>query len=356
MRSSKGLLAGFSLTVLMGASPALAGKVLSVKADKLTVVIDEGTGAGVAKAAQVCFTDAADKEVGCGKVIGVTAKNATVKVDKDKIAGITKGMSTKLSDAAAPAEGDTTAAAPAEKKGKGGKKSTKYQRNLKLMYIPGLVPAGYSNLSFGYDKGSGTSDYKDTGSANFNLIGLGLEYEMPVGAKSLAFGLRYRIFPASTATADFNATNGLLYYETKQSAKAIGLFFDYYFMQSMLGKSTIFKLGSGLDIDQSTVSISIAAKTDDSAKAPLPAGAADATSATSKVGVVSLRIPASLMLFFDPIGLNFDVVPMIPLVEFGSSISSSGSSDGLDDFKKTNLKHKKSSIAADIRLGLFFAF
>ena len=263
-------------------------------------------------------------------------------------------MATKLSDAAAPAAGDT-AAVPAEKKGKG-KRSTKYQRNLKLMYIPGLVPAGYSNLSFGYDKSSGTSDYKDTGSANFNLIGLGLEYEMPVGAKSLAFGLRYRMFPASTATADFNATNGLLYYETKQSATALGLFFDYYFMQSMLGKSTIFKLGSGLDIDQSTVSISIAAKTDDEARAPLPAGAADATSATSKVGVVSLRIPASLMLFFDPIGLNFDVVPMIPLVEFGSTISSSGSSDGLDEFKKTNLKHKKSSIAADIRLGLFFAF
>lgn len=340
--------------LLAAASPAFAAKVLSIKADKGIVVLDEGKGGGFTKGSELCIYDSSDTEVACGKVSAVTDKNTAIRVAKDKIAGIEKGMAARGKDASAPAAEDGAG----KKKGAGktpAKASAKYMRNLKLMYVPGMVPAPFSQLSYGLNKDSGDTEFKEISTNSFGLIGLGLEFEMPVGAKTLALGFRYRMFSASTAQADLSKTVAAHYWETQESGTAIGLWFDYYFMQSVLGKSSIFKLGSGLDIDQSTVDVTVAAKTDDASKA-LPTTAVDG-SIQSKTMVVSLRIPASFLLFFDPMGLNFDIVPMIPLVEMGNTltISPEGTDDATTEVKEA-LKHKKASFAVDLRMGLFFAF
>ena len=342
------------VSLFFGGGSLLASTVTKVDAAKGGVYIDEGQSSGIDKDSTVCFYDGDDAEIGCGKVVKAKKTKAVVKIKKKKILQkIEAGTTARLMEG----EGGESSGGSDKKSDKGakGKKSTmRHRRNFKAMYVLGMVPAPYKKLSYDADPKVAKYDWKDNGSTALNISGAGAEFEFATGPVSIALGGRFRYFFDFISTADYGqGQRAAVYVELKESGSSFGTWLDVHFLEAAMGKTSFFKMGLGIDYDASTVTLLATQKDDD--KKILDT---EIINATSKASIIGIRIPLNLSFFFDPVGINLGIIPIVPVS--GTSVLSATFAGQPDDTQSEKLKlalaHQKASFAADITLGLFAAF
>ncbi len=227
----------------------------------------------------------------------------------------------------------------------------------KLTYLPPFTEAGGGTFS---EAQSASSLWQKSGSSSLSLLGLGFEFEYAFSqAMSLTTGLRYRFYKDFLAKTDYNMTDPLQYLEISQKASALGLYFDFQFLNLELGPTTFLSMSSGLDYDMATMVFTATHKVDGGGTGAL----GELYKASSKVSTVSLRLGSALnLLFLDPLGLYMAVNLLVPLS--GSSGDPSLTindpyqtkvANAKEDFKES-LAHKKNSFGAEVFLGGLIAF
>ena len=186
----------------------------------------------------------------------------------------------------------------------------------------------------------------------FRSLSFNLEAGIPLGSFSLDPGLRYRRFTAAVVDADYIPQRQNPYVSTEETASALGLFVDFqYFRLPFFGASGL-NLTTGLDVDNSTVTLKAATKSDD---ATVQASGVTA-SADSKLTVISLRLGAGVDLLFAKVfGVTAGLTVMVPMTEVGKKFSGSltdadSSRVPADSGKdlQAALDHKKNSVAYEI--------
>jgi len=358
------------VSILLAAGAARAASVTEVSTEKKTVTVELVDDETFEKDSEVCFFDDADKEIACGKVTKVKGTAVTVKVTAaKKLKKVTEGMVAKPKGEAAGTEEE---AAPKKgKKGaaKKGKEKDKGKNPLRIIgiYNPALSsPFVYKKLAYAapssttpdtlwsQDKTIGTT-MKD------NPLSLTMQVAIPLGNFSIAPGVRYRSYKPSLIDADYILNRENPFVRTEMSATSFGLIVDFMYYRGARMPGLIFAdLTGGLDVDNSTVSLT-AKKEDDSGQASAVTG--DVGKATSKLTVVSLRVGAGVeAMFLKLIGVRLGLNLMVPFLETGGTFSgeisdeeSRGQEDPGADLKKA-LDHKKSSMAIEISFGGVLAF
>lgn len=342
--------------VCFTASSAFGATVQEVNVKKKTVSIELGDGETLAKGDEVCFFNAQNKKIDCGAITRVKGTVATVKLKSAK-----KMKRIKVGMLAGPAEGGADAgaagdAAPAEASYAGKKSPFRVWGT----YSPALAtPATYAKLGYA----APTTDapetlWKSDATVATALFGFNLQFGIPMGSFSLNPGFRFRSFTPSLIDSDFIPQKENPYVSTEQKATALGLFFDFQYFRMPVLSASSFWLSSGLDIDNSTVTLT-ATKKDDSGTVPEE----EVASATSKLNVASLRASAGFdLVFAKPFGAFFGLTLMAPLAEFGGTFSGDlgenqarGQADPGEDLKKS-IAHKKNSVAYEVSLGTMLAF
>ena len=338
------------ISAFIGTGSLFASTVTKVDSAKGGVYIDEGISSGIDKDSTVCFYDADDAEIGCGKVVKAKKTKAVVKIKKKKILQkIEAGTTARLMEG----EGGESEK-KADKGAKGKKSAMRHRRNFKAMYVLGMVPAPYKKLSYDADPKEAKFDWKDNGSTALNISGAGAEFEFAAGSVSIALGGRFRYFFDFISTADYGqGQRAAVYVELKESGSSFGTWLDVHFLEAAMGKTSFFKMGLGLDYDASTVTL-LATQKDDDKKIQ----DTEIINATSKASIIGIRIPLNLSFFFDPVGINLGIIPIVPVS--GTSVLSATFAGQADETQSEKLKlalaHQKASFAADITLGLFAAF
>jgi hypothetical protein len=334
-----------------------AGTVTKVDAKKKLVTIDQGSDAGIAKDAEVCFTDEAGKKITCGFVKSVKTNTAVVKVKSKKaIKKIVEGTTAALS-----AGGETAATGGEKKVGKGGAKLMA----IRLLFLPAiLAQAVYNNMTYATPELEGTVEtlWEPRKKSKSAITSIGFEFDLV--AYGIALGIRpLRSYQALVISSDYDRTVKEIFAETSVSASAIGFYLDYNFLNPKAIASGL-RIGAGIDIDQSTVVYSLDQRDErDASKIPL-------YRITSKLTVISLRVPVGYELNLGAFGLNFGANLMVPVVG-NKAVATNEITDGntgryvgsteeqtttaTNDLSKS-LGHTKSSFAAELVLGAFFAF
>lgn len=350
------------LTIVFGMhSVAYAASIRAVNKSKGTVIIDEGSESGLKKGMSVCINDSKGKQIECGSISALKKKVATVKVSPAGAKKMKRGMEAIADGGGSSGGGTRSAKAPA-----------KYRRNIKSMYImTPMFPSTYQKLAYAPPPVTGTAStlWEPIGPPDISIMGFGAEAEFSVGSSmSAAVGFRMRLHRDFASEADFVQreldTNGQKqripeYVETLESTSAMGFWADLYFYDMRFGKSTALRLGSGIDMDMSTVTLK-ATQLDDDQKATI----GEFMTATSKLSVISLRLIPSLFYFLDPVGLSITPTFMVPIAAMGASFAGEntdshatalGGVDPLEDTKAA-LGHQKNSFAMMVSFSAFFAF
>jgi len=132
----------------------------------------------------------------------------------------------------------------------------------------------------------------------------------------------------------------------------LGVWFDTYFVHAQLGKSFVLKLGTGLDIDISSMTLTVFQKSDAGDENPL-------ATASSKLTVGSLRVSLPLEYRFTPTGLalSFGTHILVPVFKSGpaaqAEVTDAGAIRALRDTAAADdlilsIKHTKPSAAAHL--------
>lgn len=358
-------------SVLLAAGGARAASVTEVNTEKKTVTVELEGDETFEKDSEVCFFDDTEKEIACGKVTKVKGTAVTVKVTAaKKLKKVTEGMAAKPKGDAAAADEEAT-----PKKGKKGaaakkgKDKSKGKNPLRIIgiYNPALSsPFVYKKLAYAAPSSTTPetlwSQDKTVGTAmKDNPLSLTMQVAIPLGNFSIAPGVRYRSYKPSLIDADYILNRENPFVRTEMSATSFGLIVDFMYYRGALMPDLIFAdLTGGLDVDNSTVSLT-AKKEDDSGQAAAATG--DIAKATSKLTVVSLRVGAGVeAMVLKLIGVRLGLNLMVPLLETGATFSgeisdeeSRGQEDPGEDLKKA-LDHKKNSMAIEISFGGVLAF
>lgn len=296
----------FALSLALGLpSKAYAAKVKKVIKAKKRVLIDMGKDDGITKGTRICFFKKNKKrKATCGKVIKAWGNKAYVKVKR--VTKVKKGMQAAIA-----------------KKGKMKKRGKKMMMAkaensslLKVNYIMSLATASaYNNLSYVYDANNGTfsSLWEPVTAANAALLGFGADYEMPLGADTLALGVKYKLYTSaqgkagSFITSDFGpqATRFIL---VSQQASSVGAFADYLYLNFPLSKNLMIKVGNGLDLDIATMTLTADEQDDNDGSINNRIYEVESTATT-----ISLRTVANAYIKFGSFGLGGGVNLMIPL-------------------------------------------
>jgi hypothetical protein len=335
---------------------ALAGTVTKVNAKKKSVTIDQGKSNGVEKDAEACFVDQAGTKVGCGTVKSVKAKSATVKIkDKKVMKAIVEGMTVEIGGAA------TSGSTPAGAAHAGSKFMA-----VRLMYLPTLLSqAVYNKMTYRAPEATGdmTTLWDPGQKSSQALMTIGLEFDL-IGP-GIALGVRpLRTYQEFQIDSDFDRAVATKFVRTTVTGSALGFYLDYNFMNPKGGISGM-RIGAGLDIDMSTVTYK-AVQMEDKVETETPL-----YDISSKLTVISLRVPAGYQLSMGSMGLNFGLNLMVPVVgneptatndiqDANTSRYAGGSEEektaAAEADLKTSLGHTKNSFAAELVLGAFFAF
>lgn len=299
------IMSSVALSFALGFSElAFAAKVKKVIKAKKRVLIDMGKDDGITKGTRICFFKKNKKrKAACGKVIKAWGNKAYVKVKS--VAKVKKGMQAAISKKG--------------KKTKRGKKKMMAKAEnaslIKVNYIMSLATASaYNNLSYVYSKdGPYSSLWEPVTAANAALLGFGADYEMPLGADTLALGVKYKLYTSaqgkagSFITSDFgdNANRFIL---VSQEASSIGAFADYMYLNFPLSNNLMIKVGNGLDFDIATMTMTADERDDNDGSINTRIYEVESTATT-----ISLRTVANAYIKFGSFGLGGGVNLMIPL-------------------------------------------
>lgn len=331
---------------------AEAGTVKSVSVKKKTMTVTLDDGEEYEKDTELCVFNDADKKIECGTVTRTKAGLAQVKFKSaKKLKRIKAGMTVRSPDAeAATTASDGKAAAP----------SGKMPFRIWGAYSPALAtPAVFNKI--GYEAPADAAPdslWRADSKVATALFGFNLQVGIPLGTKSLNTGLRFRTFTPSLIDSDYIAQKENPYVRSEQKASAIGLWTEFQYLRIPMMTASSLWVASGLDIDMSTVTFT-ATKLDDSGAT----AETEIASADSKLTVASLRTTAGFdFVFAKPLGGFFGITLMIPLAEFGAAFKGNiaddearGQADPGEDLK-TQLGHKKNSVAYEVSLGGMLSF
>ncbi len=338
--------------VVCSSSAALGASVTAVNPKKKTVDVSLGEDESYEKGSSICFFSAAGKKIDCGRVARIKGTTATVSMKKSKKFGrIKPGLEGRSPDAAPAAEGSEGAAMAAA-----GAPSKKPKFRIWGYYSAALATAfKYNKLEYLAPEGTAPETlWKSDGTAASSMQTFNLQVGIPISSFSLNVGLRSQSLPATIVESDYVPPPARdPYAVTEISAKALGFWFVAELFQSALTQSMAFNVGTGIDVDMSTVTLK-STKKDDTAGTE-----STIASATSKVTVLSLRIPVGIdYLFTSSFGAYAGTNIMLPLAEFGKAVSGGieeAELRGAADDTKTALGHGKNSIAYDIAVGAVLA-
>lgn len=346
--------------------------VKSVRKKKRVVTIDQGSNGGFKSKTKVCVFDTSDKKITCSKIGRARKDTAFFRIKSAKeFAKIKKGMTVKI-------EGTGSTLTSSFNKKEVAVDQPKGRSNLKLGYvITPVAPSNFSKLTYNppFIETPGAegqpSSYKDaetvdtlwesTGTNSSSLLGIGAEFEYAFSQSfSLTTGLRYRFYKDFLAKTDYSMVDSSQYLELTQKASAVGLYFDFQFLNLELGTSTFLRMSSGLDYDMATMTLVADHKVDSDSSAQ---SLGQIYKATSKLSTISLRLGSSLnLLFLDPLGFYMGFNLLVPITASGGSPAvdiadpyQNRVPNAEEDFK-TALAHKKSSFGAEIFLGGAISF
>lgn len=325
------------ILVLLGmwlSSAAFGASVTNVNKKKRLVTIDSGKSDGLQKGDRVCFYGPSGEKIGCGKIRSVKKSSSKIKMSKKKIKKIDVGM-----EATPGADGG----------GGGGSSLSK----LKFVYILSpMMTTNYQKLSY-FRPIDGTEEtlWEPTGPQSNSFLGFGAEFELGLsGGSSIGIGGRMKYFREFSAQADYAETENP-YAETSIAASAMGFWLDYYFLN--FGS---IRMGTGLDVDMSTVSFAAAQKTDDGEENLI-------AQATSKLTTMSLRTLLVYDAYLDPVGLSFGVNFLLPLSASGGTVTEVTDENATklpnvdpDEDLAFSLGHKKASFGLEVIIGTYIAF
>ena len=324
-----------ALFIASFASNIYAAKVTAISAKNAQVLVNEGSSSGVKPKSQVCFYDGSGKKVTCGVAYNVKEDKTYVKLkDAKLISKIKKGMEAKF-----------------EGGGKGGKSGaaggeSNYSAFRAYYLFTPSTPATINAVSYKAPTATGASTlWAKEQQSRSSLIAGGGALEFPIGSSmGMDVGLRYRLYfkgGGFIGEADHEAGDTTEYVRTEQNASALGFFFDFFFLRTTFS-GLKYQLGSGLDFDQTSATF----------KATLINESTNAQSSimtgTSKLMVVSLRIPNTLTFQMGSFGIGTHLNILLPIAAVGASDSYTPGTD--TNF--TDLAGGKDTAADDIKTAI----
>lgn len=311
-----------------------AATIVKLSEKKHVVLLDAGEIDGFVKGKTVCFFDEAQQPLSCGKIVKHKETQSYVRVDKSDIQKLQKGFFAHLQADGVVADhrwGITGAYTP-------------WFVTPFSVAVPNYVAPGV-----GVNHVDSLWTPKETESSSFTA----LTAELYVTPWHMRGGFRYmplQIVPQLEANYDNADTH--TYVNRTFSGSAIGFFgaYDFY-------RKGGFSLGSGLDVNQSTVSVDVQAKND--------AGTLDKSifSIKSSLTVFSLYIPVRYekSLFHSNFSLSLGGDLLIPLFASGSpnvtetdNVNGGKVTDTISDAQSA-LAHKKSTFGVGLFLGLTYS-
>lgn len=345
-----GSLAAAAALSLFG-SLAEGATVKKVSATKALLTLDSDEGAE--KGAVYCIYNQSGKRIDCGTVVKSKGSTAIIKLaNKKKSKKIKPGMQAKLSANEPTSEEENTE--EIEKT-----PVVKQPVRIRVGWFPSFAtPSTYAKISYKAPDSNPPSTLWSTDKRNSSVLAaVGLEAGIPVGAKAVNLGARYRIFTPGQIDSDYvNQVNP--YARTEEKATALGLWAEYSFVRLPFSTSSSLATNGGLDIDQTTVTVKVTKK-DDTGATPESTIAA----ATAKLTVVSIRLSMVYdYMLIKSLGLFLGANLQVPITSTGKTFQSSfgsneerGLANSNADFQSA-VDHKKNSVGIDMSLGLAFAF
>lgn len=333
----------------------LAAEAKKISVKKRVVLIDDGKDGGFEKGASVCFFKDSTK-IGCGVVVKAISSKAFVRVKSlSVLRKIRRGMKVELQEGKVPS-------------------SSKPPYFMAFRLYPSLMfagPAKYNTLTFfAPDDPNGTAEtvWNQVESRSIS-VGGGGELEFSFGPHlSLALGGRYhqhcklglKTFCAFEGLTDYVNDPQLdnLYVQVQQSSKVIGAYIDMYFYKVKFTPNAWLGLGSGVDVDLSTVTLQATRLDKTEALEPI-----DLAIFVSKKTIISLRLLPQFNFYFGGLGMTLAANMLVPV-----SMSGEGEPDTDADLDRQvvggeagkdltlALGHTKSSFAAELIMSVYFAF
>lgn len=346
-------------------SDGYSSKITKILAKKRILIIDFGKNEGVKKGSKICvFDDKIGKKIICGKAIKVKKNKSYVRVKS--IQKLKKGMQVGLSKTTSK----TSSKKKKFKKTKISKKTSFLEKPslFKIYYL--LTPIAvstFNNLKYIYEPSNNgqtyTSLWNPVSVANSSFVGVGGDYEKPMGNHYFALGLKYKLYTSpqfkfgSYIYADYgDDKNNYVYIE--QTASAIDFYADYLYLNFMLSKNLIFKFGNGLDYNISSVKLAATNLNDQD-----PTINNKIYSGTSTLNTISLRTVANFYLMFGRFGLGAGGTLLIPIsaslkqsFETNDQYENTLSSGTAKEDVTKSLNHKKNGFGLEINFSTFIAF
>lgn len=331
-------------------------KVIAIVKKSGWIIINAGKNQGYNKGDNVCFYDA-EKEILCSKIYKIKAKMSGTKLkDRGKLELIRKGMKVKKIGAT---ELET------DQKHIITLKEPAAPLNFRVFWLPSLMEIASYKKIFYSNKGSSGSSFWETEDAKEIMLGFGAEFGFGIGGIPGHIGLRYKKAEEDEVQSNYDDIdtdgNGLAdrFVTTAQKMSSLGIFFDVYYYQTMLGP-IMMMIGNGLDYYISTIDFKATVENE-----------LDATEsntyykANSKLNILSLRAALGFdyPLVNEAFKLSFGLYLYLPLVaaKKDSATNSAPNNNTIapkDPHKDIleALDHKKSSTGLDLYLGCRWDF
>lgn len=306
------------------------------------IVISEGKNTGFDKNKEVCVYDENDSELVCSIIYKAKNKKSYARIkNKTIFKSIKKGYSVKLKE-----QSSTTTSAS--------------KSMLKIGYLLSPVtPSKYNVLTYKAPTTTGVESLwsKDRASS-FAPFGANLEFGFGMLGSKAAIGIKYRSFKGYAIKTDYSSSDASQFAETTTDGTSFSAYFDYFYLSTSLGTFGL-DVGSGLDFDMSSVSMTSQLKND--------AGTQDTTiyDVSSSASLISLRVlSANLNIDLDPLGFTLGTSILIPVSSSTSTNADVNDSqiDQLDNNVtaindvSNMLDHTNSSVGIELVFASYFSF
>lgn len=333
---------GTLISCISISSNLIAAEVTKLKPKKKVAVISEGSSSGLSKGQKICFKNFKDKKVACGKIVKVEENSANVKIAAKRFPKVQIGFITELD-------------------GQSGSGSGSKFLTIAGKYYGGLAPFTYNRASYTAPNTNDTSiptlwNAQDPQGVAIRVFG----GEVGLPSYGISVGFKYYDLEKFKAEESYYKDDVSEYVDNSNSASALGFFADYYFIETGAVGNGL-RLGAGLDINMSTVTVNVIQKSDDNNNET------DIYNISSSLTTISLRLPVNYDINLGTLGINFGVNLLVPVVGTAQlsfetqdgNIQKYGAGDNeafaQEDFGAI-LNHTKSGFGVEAALGVYFSF
>jgi hypothetical protein len=340
----------FVIFSLILAQTSHAATVKKVNTAKKYVVVEKTSDSNFERGNTVCFHSESGKRVACGKVGKVSKSSIFVRVSAKRIASVKVGFTAKIR----PPKGAVVDKKPSTET-PAIESSQKKVFAIRGVFLPSFVtPWKYNNITYDTPRND-TFDslWANEGTISQSLLTFGGEVESPM--IGLLLGFRMSMFKPLGHDADFDPTNGNIYFDAVLSASSLGFYLDYTGLRFPIVPGSDFIIAGGVDIDLSTVKF-------EGTRINLESGQDDVLyDITSSLQTISLRISPKYELHLGSIQISSGLSLLVPLSGQASlsGIQEDPNLARIEDGEQdliTSLGHQKTSFAAQFILGFGLAF